>query len=53
MGRVVVCAANLNRLEERAALHGMDVPIKLLNEMDYEREAIAQIETELKQLNRR
>ena len=43
---------NLNRLEERAAKYGMDVPIKLLSEMDCEREAIARIEAELEQLNR-
>jgi hypothetical protein len=42
---------NLNRLEERAARHGMDVPTSLLNEMDCEREAIARIEAELEQLN--
>jgi len=30
----------------------MDVPMKLLNEMDYEQEAIARIEAELEQLNR-
>ena len=42
---------NLNWLEERAAKYGMDVPIKLLSEMDCEREAIAQIEAELEQLN--
>ena len=41
---------NLNRLEERAARHGMDVPTGLLNEMDREREAIAQIEAELEQM---
>jgi len=41
---------NLNRLEERAARHGMDVPTGLRNEMDCEREAIAQIETELEQM---
>jgi hypothetical protein len=40
---------NLNRLEEQAARHGMDVPIKLLNEMDNERQAIARIEAELEQ----
>jgi len=41
---------NLNRLEERAARHGMDVPTSLLNEMDCEREAIARIEAELGQM---
>jgi hypothetical protein len=41
---------NLNRLEERAALHGMDVPTSLRNEMDNEREAIARIEAELEQV---
>jgi len=41
---------NLNRLEERAARHGMDVPTRLRNEMDCEREAIARIEAELEQV---
>jgi hypothetical protein len=41
---------NLNRLEERAARHGMDVLTSLRNEMDCEREAIARIEAELEQM---
>lgn len=41
---------NLNRLEERATRHGMDVPTSLRNEMDCQREAIARIEAELEQV---
>jgi hypothetical protein len=49
----IIHIKNLSRLEEQAARHGMAVPTKLLNEMDYERKEIDRIETELKQLNRR
>jgi hypothetical protein len=41
---------SLNRLEERAARHGMDAPTSLHNEMDCEREAVARIEAELGQM---
>lgn len=41
---------NLSRLEERKARHGLDVPLKLLNEIDLEREEIAKLERTLKEL---
>lgn len=41
---------NLSRLEESKARHGLDVPLKLLNEIDLEREEIDRLERELKEL---
>ena len=39
---------NLSNLEERAALHGkLDVPIKLVNQIELEKEEIRRLETEL------
>jgi hypothetical protein len=42
---------NLSRLEERKARHGLDVPLKLLNEIDLEREEIDRLERALKELS--
>ncbi len=44
---------NLSWLEEQAARHGMDVPTRLLNEMDWEREAITRINAKLERLRGR
>ena len=41
---------NLSRLEESRARHGLDVPLKLLNEIDLEREEIDRLERMLKEL---
>jgi hypothetical protein len=41
---------NLSRLEERRARHGLDVPLKLLNEIDLEREEIDRLMRALKEL---
>ncbi|MFQ6015505.1 MAG: SIR2 family protein [Anaerolineae bacterium] len=38
---------NLSRLEERASMYGMDVPIATQNQIDYEKEQIAEIEAQL------
>jgi hypothetical protein len=39
---------NLGHLEEQAAMYGMDVPIKLINEIDFTREKIAEVEEQLR-----
>jgi hypothetical protein len=41
---------NLSRLEEHRARHGLDVPLKLLNEIDLEREEIDRLVRALKEL---
>ncbi len=41
---------NLYRLEEKAALYGLDAPIYLINQMDHEKEEIAKIEKRLEEL---
>jgi hypothetical protein len=40
---------DLSRLEERKARHGLDIPLKLLNEIDLEREEIDRLERALKE----
>jgi hypothetical protein len=41
---------NLYRLQEKAAMYGMDAPIYLINQMDYEKGEIAKIEKQLEEL---
>jgi hypothetical protein len=41
---------NLLRLEEQAATYGMDVPLRLSNQIDHEKEEIARIEKQIAQL---
>jgi hypothetical protein len=41
---------NLYRLEEKAAMYGMDAPIYLINQMDHEKGEIAKIEKRLEEL---
>jgi hypothetical protein len=41
---------NLYRLEEKAAMYGMDVPIYLHNQMDHEKGEIAKIQKQLEEL---
>jgi hypothetical protein len=41
---------NLHRLEEKAAMYGMDAPIYLINQIDYEKGEIAEIEKRLEKL---
>jgi hypothetical protein len=41
---------NLYRLEEKAAMYGMDAPIYLINQMDHEKGEIAKIEKQLEEL---
>ncbi|HID62987.1 MAG TPA: hypothetical protein EYP49_09650 [Anaerolineae bacterium] len=48
--RLAIHRQNLSRLEERRARHGLDVPLKLLNEIDLEREEIDRLERALKEL---
>jgi len=43
---------NLHQLEERAAKYGLDQPISLLNQMEYERAEIARSEQELSALEK-
>jgi len=38
---------NIRRLEETLALHGMDRPLHLINELDFEREQLRQVEEKL------
>jgi len=40
----------LYRLEEKAAMYGMDAPIYLINQMDHEKGEIARIEKQLEEL---
>jgi len=48
--RLAIHRKNLSRLEEHRARHGLDVPLKLLNEIDLEREEIDRLERALKEL---
>jgi len=48
--RLTIYQRNLSRLEEQKAMAGADVPIRLLNEIDYTRDQVAQVEKELVQL---
>jgi hypothetical protein len=41
---------NLGRLEQRAAMYGMDIPISVLNQIDNEKDEIAKIESQLEEL---
>jgi hypothetical protein len=41
---------NLYRLEQRAASYGMDVPISVLNQIDHEKDEIAEIKGQLEKL---
>ena len=41
---------NLYRLEEKAAMYGMDVPISVLNQIDAEKDEIAKIKAQLERL---
>jgi hypothetical protein len=48
--RLAIHRKNLSRLEEHRARHGLDVPLKLLNEIDLEREEIDRLEQALKEV---
>jgi hypothetical protein len=48
--RLAIHRKNLSRLEESKARHGLDVPLKLLNEIDLEREEIDRLEQALREL---
>jgi hypothetical protein len=41
---------NLGRLEQRAAMYGMDIPISVLNQIDHEKDEIAMIKAQLEEL---
>jgi hypothetical protein len=41
---------NLSRLEEKAAVHGTDAPISVLNQVDHEKDRIAEIKAQLETL---
>lgn len=42
----------LNKLEVQAALHGMNVPITLTNQIDFHKKELAEVRQELKELER-
>ncbi|TEU17951.1 MAG: hypothetical protein E3J21_07095 [Anaerolineales bacterium] len=48
--QIAIHRKNLSRLEERKARHGLDVPLKLPNEIDLEREEVARLVRALKEL---
>jgi hypothetical protein len=41
---------NLGRLEQRAAMYGVDIPISVLNQIDHEKDEIVKIEKQLEEL---
>jgi len=50
--RLIIHRRNLYRLEEQKARYGLDVPLRILNEIAEQEEAIAQIEARLAELER-
>lgn len=50
--RLTIHRRNLYELEEQKAKHGLDVPLRIINEIAEQEEAIAQIEVRLAELER-
>ena len=49
-GQLAQWKSNLFKLEEQATRHGMDVPLRIQNEIDFTKEKIADIEAKLAEL---